>query len=200
MKININRNIIRKGLLFAGLTLTFASTPGCNKTSSVSMNEDTKETLKIYNECLESTELNEDNLEVLSNYNVPMMVIKGENGNYSQVGDDYYVATTDSEIKLLYSKMPGEAEYDMFTGEKLEENIEFEEYITVADFIAQNDITYEGYRLPTHVAYTDTDINTITKIYGEEVAECIKENGIPLKVYEAEDFYEAYKNKKQIKK
>lgn len=215
MKLNINTSIIKKGLYYSSLALMCFTTSGCTKESkvedennndntyinvyelnnienqelSVVLDNDTKETLNKYNEFLGNKKMSVDDLEVLSMYNVPMFVIRNEEGNYSQIGDNYYVATRENgDIDILFSKIPGEAEYDMLTGNKLEKNVVYTDYIPVIEYISSHNIEFVGYKLPTHVAYSELDINTIESIYGQDVVECVKELGIPLKVYDAKDF------------
>lgn len=209
MKLDINKKAIKKGLLYSSLALTCLGVTGFSKkdvktsTSETTyeanldnnqeeiLSIDTIQTLKYYNEYLGREELDVNDLEVLANYGVPMIMVKSENG-YSQVGEDAYVATNkNGDLDIVYSNMPGEAVYDMLTSEKLREGILYNNYESVIEFIMKNDIEPVGYALPYHVAYTESDMRIIKNIYGEHVADCAKEIGIPVKVYSANSFYEA---------
>lgn len=227
MKLNINKNIIKRGLWYSSLTLMCLTTSGCikkneiatennndntvvgvyelesidNQDIDITLDNDTMKTLDKYNEYLKGKEINVNDLEVLSMYNVPMFVIKSEEENYSQISDDYYVATRkNGDIDILFSKIPDEAKYDMLTQEKLDENTKYISYTPVIEYMVNHDIESVGYILPKHIAYSDSDIHMIESIYGEDVVECVKELGLPLKVYNAKDFYSVNENKITVTK
>ena len=227
MKLDITKNILKRGLLYSGITLMCLSTSGCkqleesdkndvdttdisvyelddndNKEFNVSLDNDTMKILNKYNEYLGEKKLDINDLEILSMYNVSMFALKLEDGSFRQIGDDYCVAIKENgDINLLLSEKVEEAKYDMLTGKKLKDNTEYVDYIPVIKYMVDNNIELVGYTLPKSVSYSNPDINMIENIYGEEVTDCVKQLGIPLKVYDSKDFYQVKEDSKiNIKK
>lgn len=188
MKLNINA--VKKGLFLAGLSLTGISISGCaKKTEDVSIiNEQkendndlavatAKETLEIlgkYNQTLTETKLDINDIKYLSTFNNGMFSIKYTDGELYQMDDEYSVVDNGSEL-VLYPDGNASAEIP-------------ENSINVGECINKNNINIRAYTFPIAVAYTDTAQKKIKDKYGNEVLNCVKEYGLPIAMYDWNDF------------
>lgn len=188
MKLNINA--VKKRLFLAGLSLTGISISGCaKKTEDVSIiNEQrendndlavatTKETLEIlgkYNQTLTETKLDINDIKYLSTFNNGMFSIKYTDGELYQMDDEYSVVDNGSEL-VLYPDGNASAE---IPGNS----------INVGECINKNNINIRAYTFPIAVAYTDAAQKKIKDKYGNEVLNCVKEYGLPVAMYDWNDF------------
>lgn len=188
MKLNINTNAIRKGMLLAGLSLVCVSASGCVKETpvddySVVDNKDddnkleiatAKETLEVlnaYNSMLKGKKLNVNDLEYMSSFNNGMFSIKYDNGELYQLdGENYNMTDTFGNSIVMFGK---EAPRNS---------------IKVGEYIEKNDIKINAYTFQKEVAFSGRAKKEITEKYGKDTFECVKTYGLPVAMYDWKDF------------
>lgn len=192
MKLNINS--VKKGLFLAGLSLTGISISGCAKqTTDVSVNVSinnrnkqddndlavatAKETLEVlgkYNQALTETRLDINDIKYLSTFNNGMFSIKYTDGELYQMDDKYSVVDNGSEL-VLYPD--GNVSDEMS-----------EDSINIGECINEENIEISAYTFPIAVSCSDTAQKKIKEKYGEEVLSCVKAYGLPVAMYDWNDF------------
>lgn len=126
-----------------------------------------------------------------------MMSIKTNNSEYTQVGYNEYqvVENANEEIRVLVDST--EPQVDFLTGEELPLNETFEGYTKIAnlgEYMKENKIQPIGYTLIE--GWSTQEVKFILENYDEEILDCLKVNGFPIEVYQANDFYNAHRNEK----
>lgn len=147
----------------------------------------TKDILKLFNKELDGKKLTEKDLEIMSQLDEDLIIIKSEKENYNQITKDYLVTTEeDGTMKVIHSMTM--IEKDFLTGQKIKSIPNVVDYTTVSEFIEKNDIERLGYQLSNNTFWGYKSVQKIDKLYGAEVIDCIQKYGLPLPVYHAKDF------------
>ncbi len=146
---------------------------------------------RLTQEDLKIIEVNTNNGE-----NPAILTIKLNDSEYVQVGSDYIIAATEERELLLVNYL---FDLDLFTGSKLVED-NFIVLDNVWDYISANNIEPIGYTTQKYSSWSDSDADFVRTFYGDDVLECLQENGFPLPLYDVSDFYMAYQEKNVFRK
>lgn len=147
----------------------------------------TNEILKLFNRELSSRKITEKDLEIISQIDSDLMVIKSEDKNYNQITKDYIVTTEeDGTIKIVHGI--NTIEKDLLTNQKINRIPNLVDYMTVSEFIKKNGIENSDYKLSKNTFLGYKNIQEIDDLYGIEVVDCIQKYGLPIPVYQAKDF------------
>lgn len=230
MKLNINKQLMKKGIFIAGLSLTCLTTNACSRSIndsnievsnmkeapstndekylqsliapskiksadklSIALEKDTQNILKAYNDFFSKRpfprKVTLDDIEYLSNL-TEIKSIKLEDGSYTQFGDNYSIIYDEDKNVQLTTTSYTENRFDILTGKKMPEHliIADKDKVNVREFLDENDINFSAYTFPIKISWSDKAKEKIIEKYGEEMFMCIKEYGLPLKMYEAEVF------------
>lgn len=184
-----------------------------NKTMVVpSLFSETDKTLLKYNNWLEQVgsnkKLTQEDLKIIEaqtnshpeEINVKKMrgimngtiSIKIRPNEYRQVGAREYdfVETEDGNLELRFN---GCEVFDFLTGKEIRyDNRDVNRISTFREFVIENDIYPIGYTTQVVSSWGDEDTHFIRERYGEDILECLRENGFPLPCYDVNDFYKIY--------
>lgn len=118
--------------------------------------------------------------------------IKIRPNEYRQVGVNEYdfVETEDGNLELRFNDCEVS---DFLTGKEIRyDNRDVNRISTFKEFVIENDIYPVGYTTQVVPSWGDEDTQFIKEYYGEDILECLRENGFPLPCYDVNDFYKIY--------
>lgn len=155
--------------------------------------------LETYNQYLSETgyykNLTQEDLKFISMYvepsNFNTIAIKLCSNEYSQTTKNATVIETEkNELELLDDdNLSG---YDLFTGDRREECLDYRILGNIEEYILDNNIEPLEFTTKKISAWNGRDLEFIHAWYGDEVVDCLTENGFPLPIYDVDDFYDAY--------
>ena len=203
MKLNVNTNVIKKGMFLAGLSLMCVSASGCTKkeqAENVSVVVDQKdddnklkvaeapETLEIldaYNSVLKDKKLDVEDLEYMSQFNNGIFSIKSNDGELLQIdGENYrFVNLNDNNDSLTIEYTINNVPNSMKVGE----------------YIDENNIKIDAYTFSIAKVWGEKEKEKIIEKYGKDTFKCVQEYGVAMYSYKsfgAEDVKLEYKKEK----
>lgn len=175
-----------------------------NTRQSIEKADDTQRVLDAYNSKLDNQVITINDLEYMTQFNWSF-AIKNVNGTQRTISvDSTYISLNPNGELIMYSDwaFTNDETFNFLTGEMIQSSSLKNDYnrISVGDYIKDNNIKFSAYALPELRGWSDHQKEAIIEKYGEEVLyRCVREYGIPLKMYEAKDFYNIH-NVKTIEK
>lgn len=172
----------------------------------VKENEYNANPYNVYNEALKScgVQLDENDISYLSSLRdrQDLVALSSTIGHYNIVslnGDDAFVVMEEGKKPRVAEKeLVDDYYYDILTGIYVSEGmygIDPEDAIPLGEFVEKYDLVPEGYCVPNvgRCPVSEEALKTIEEIYGKELADLVREEGLPLPYYSYSDIYDVYK-------
>ena len=163
---------------------------------TTAIDAETNDVLATYNQFLQQRNsdkvLTEEDIRIIeeNTHDGCLISVKLGDDQYTQVGPEYIMAETENQELVLLAPI-SIANLDMFTSNEVDRR-DLNKLGTLGDYIAENNIDTVGYTLQKYRSWSDHGVSYVRENYGEDVLNCLQENGFPLPVYDVQDFYDAY--------
>ena len=166
----------------------------------VKENEDNANPYNVYNG--NGIQLDEEDISYLSSLRdkQDLVALSSTIGHYNIVslnGDDAFVVLEEGKRPRVAEKeLVDDYYYDILTGIYASEGmygVDSEDALPLGEFVSKYDLGPEGYCVPNigRCLATDEALKTIEEVYGKELADLVRENGLPLPYYSYSAIYDA---------